>query len=826
MEVINSSISPQRAEGHSEIHSCQSVNPTPGGPHVTSDTSSATRNHNSNSNNEINEHGKRALNDPNDHNPQPPKRQRTESHHQELLYTTPEFIRAICEGGKIDESLLLRIQSKHTKYNSARPWKLFSKDDPMFVQLIDRNTDPHTLQTAEKFMDNYPELCHREATHLKQSIIDESKMSIEDGVIGAQLEAAINNLDGLCPEIDVDPFVTLTDQRGTKKVHKSAIITRLFNENTGRLVTDRQLLVQNVLKNVKKRPLQTTLNLDGQLCIVVGQHALGLVALNNRLHCCLLQLKTIGLNGSKVTIIPMNALDVEDNVITFKFLFCLDVKQWTEDAQGDGEDTKHIEWGGNVSTFSITLKPFQCIFPSFASNVFSLQDSNDQNDERNTLPLISTTCNDLLDYANLIRSSNTKSLYLKISSSIAERVGVPYDACLSVCPYTAKKRSKSRKERDSAKNKNAKKKQTIANLDESRLCNICISNGESNSAGIALKDFPLHVMGHVVKNEAQPFKEDDDGSMSFLCYFCGSMSMEMCDLKCVRTTSSDFKNTITTNCVTGYIGTRYWGSLSKVTETNAYSNAPKLCPVANCAKNIWRWNLKHHMIHNHDIDEEDIAEQHIVSKFELLCVQYQMKASYIGKDDFNNLMQKHKTKTKELFKKRYEKQQQMIEKAKAKQQRKDDQKSRSQIRKSNRNRSITQRKPKTNAKRNVDATDEEPQSTNNANTNSKQEMDASGDDADEEPQNTNNATNAKQDVDDMKQDVDDTKQDVDDTPVHHHAMDKEDEDEEEDDDAALWKTKRKKTMILRDDDTSEEEEQEEEQYWDDDSDDTNDVVMT
>eukprot|EP01084_Bolivina_argentea_P029002 53860_1 len=100
MEVINSSISPQCAEGHSEIHSCQSVNPTPGGPHVTSDTSSATRNHNSNSNNEINEHGKRALNDPNDHNPQPPKRQRTESHHQELLYTTPEFIRAICEGGK------------------------------------------------------------------------------------------------------------------------------------------------------------------------------------------------------------------------------------------------------------------------------------------------------------------------------------------------------------------------------------------------------------------------------------------------------------------------------------------------------------------------------------------------------------------------------------------------------------------------------------------------------------------------------------------------------------------------------------------------------
>eukprot|EP01083_Nonionella_stella_P036854 100512_1 len=452
MEVINSSISPQRAEGHSEIHSCQSVNPTPGGPHVTSDTSSATRNHNSNSNNEINEHGKRALNDPNDHNPQPPKRQRTESHHQELLYTTPEFIRAICEGGKIDESLLLRIQSKHTKYNSARPWKLFFKDDPMLYHDMNR---------------------------------------------------------------------------------------------------------------------------------------------------------------------------------------------------------------------------------------------------------------------------------------------------------------------------------------ENRTCALC--------------------------------------DMSF--------AMEMCDLKCVRTTSSDFKNTITTNCVTGYIGTRYWGSLSKVTETNAYSNAPKLCPVANCAKNIWRWNLKHHMIHNHDIDEEDIAEQHIVSKFELLCVQYQMKASYIGKDDFNNLMQKHKTKTKELFKKRYEKQQQMIEKAKAKQQRKDDQKSRSQIRKSNRNRSITQRKPKTNAKRNVDATDEEPQSTNNANTNSKQEMDASGDDADEEPQNTNNATNAKQDVDDMKQDVDDTKQDVDDTPVHHHAMDKEDEDEEEDDDAALWKTKRKKTMILRDDDTSEEEEQEEEQYWDDDSDDTNDVVL-
>eukprot|EP01083_Nonionella_stella_P205200 747474_1 len=138
MEVINSSISPQCAEGHSEIHSCQSVNPTPGGPHVTSDTSSATRNHNSNSNNEINEHGKRALNDPNDHNPQPPKRQRTESHHQELLYTTPEFIRAICEGGKIDESLLLRIQSKHTKYNSARPWKLFFKDDPMLYHDMNR----------------------------------------------------------------------------------------------------------------------------------------------------------------------------------------------------------------------------------------------------------------------------------------------------------------------------------------------------------------------------------------------------------------------------------------------------------------------------------------------------------------------------------------------------------------------------------------------------------------------------------------------------------------------------------------------------------------
>eukprot|EP01084_Bolivina_argentea_P316443 548524_1 len=192
--------------------------------------------------------------------------------------------------------------------------------------------------------------------------------------------------------------------------------------------------------------------------------------------------------------------------------------------------------------------------------------------------------------------------------------------------------------------KNSNIKSTKAKLDEPCLCCICIDKKLLNAKSIPQGDMPHHIMKHVVNGEVAICIEDINSNfMLYLCFFCGKHSKTQCNVFVER--ESGGSCIITTSCIVGYLSNKYYTKLLMRSEKNAWSNAPNLCTVSGCIKDIWDWNKAAHLEHRHQIS--NVAAS--ISEFERKCVEYQSIGGHIPDKKLSELLTNYKTETSSLF---------------------------------------------------------------------------------------------------------------------------------------------------------------------------------
>eukprot|EP01083_Nonionella_stella_P258926 884423_1 len=511
----------------------------------------------------------------------------------------------------------------------------------VYAQLLDDEHVSEALEATSDVLANHIELSHKEAFDLQQ-IVDDIQ---EEKEINADLEEQLNDIDIPCIEKSVyQSHVTVDDELKTDAIsmaarasshpeqkiqmHKTAILTELFNKQLPKYFIDRNLNVQSLIKNIKTKPLECKFNLEEEESICVGTIAIGLVKRSRKLSVVLLRLKSIRLNGRRTSVLYWSKMNDNTNDIVFKFLYCREVVCHVD--RTAEEDVMRVNWDGKVLSQSIQLKPSQCTFPSWNINL--------PHDESHVL---STSTDELNRFVTLLRDTN-KSDYPTITKNVYEFVNLPYHTSLV---YHASNASSTRIK---------PKRKTTAPSTENvshmmRLCPICKKKNQNIDTVQTTKlkeyklvDLPQHIMQHVVNEEV---KVHEDGK--WLCYFCGALTAHNCELNCQLKQGTVDKYIITTSCVSAPFHWRTYKKLSELSEKCAFVNHPSMCLISDCQKIMWRWNGNKHYVEMHP--GVDIPSQFLVLGFEKFCVKHQAVGGHIEAKAWKNMFDKYEKQAAKLF---------------------------------------------------------------------------------------------------------------------------------------------------------------------------------